>query len=419
MPWTRIYTLNLDDLDEAVQRTFELTRRIRTISALREGFPRSEDDLVVVHLNGRINDYPEMTFSQRQYGERTARPDPWYAHLVADISSHPVVFVGTTLDEPPLWQHIELRRSRVQRTRELRPGSYLVTPSIPAARARMLQDFNIQLVEMTQEDFASQVLAEMKAERERGLQAISARRPIGVSRRLLISVAELRSELDDSPGEFLLGRQPTWADIVIGTAVKREFEADLKAKIEKDHVPLVILTGTAGSGKSTTLMRLALMYHAEGKDVFWLESESELMIWQIKNAVQESSTQVLVIDDADVFGSSTGPLLASLVSESPELLLIVAIRSTRLEGLKVGDYLDDTPHVSFAIPHLEDSDIKLLLDTLTSANRLGALRGLSRSKQIATFREQAGRQLLVAMIQATSNETFEEKIDRECRELGS
>lgn len=94
-PWARIYTLNVDDLDEAVQRAFELPRRIQSISAQKDSYPTETIELLSIHLNGRIEDYPLITFSPQQYGERTARHDPWYFHLVADLTSHPVMFVGT------------------------------------------------------------------------------------------------------------------------------------------------------------------------------------------------------------------------------------------------------------------------------------------------------------------------------------
>jgi hypothetical protein len=60
-----------------------------------------------------------------------------------------------------------------------------------------------------------------------------------------------------------------------------------------------------------------------------------------------------------------------------------------------------------------------LLDVLDRENRLGLLRGKLRNEQRAAFRDQAGRQLLVAMIQATSGRRFEEKAVDELVELGA
>ena len=74
----------------------------------------------------------------------------------------------------------------------------------------MLEHFNIQLIEMRQEDFVSDVLDSMPSEAARGLRSISDRRAVGSSGKPLQRVAELRAEQDDGTGEFRLGRQPTW-----------------------------------------------------------------------------------------------------------------------------------------------------------------------------------------------------------------
>jgi hypothetical protein len=70
------------------------------------------------------------------------------------------------------------------------------------------------------------------------------------------------------------------------------------------------------------------------------------------------------------------------------------------------------------MPPLADSDIDSLLDVLDRENRLGILKGKARTEQRAAFRDQAGRQLLVAMIQATSGRRFEEKVVEELSDLG-
>lgn len=416
-PWLRIYTLNIDDLDEAANRSFDLPRRIEAISALSNSYPEETSSLTSIHLNGRVLEYPKVTFSPRQYGERAALHDPWFYHLVSDLVAHPILFVGTVLDEPLFWQHIELRRSRGPQHRELRPGSYLVTPTISTARKAMLDDFNVKLIEMTQEEFMAEVLEKMETERLRGLSVISLRQSASAGGTFLQDVNALRTQRDDNSGDFLLGREPFWSDITSGRAINRAFESEIKESIEKGNEHIVVLTGTAGSGKSTTLMRLALEYEANGKNVGWLDSEADIPLWKVREAVRNSDFQVLIIDDADNFGSSAGSLLADILSDKPDIVVIAAMRSTKFDRFHVDDYLQGHKYLLYAIPHLDNSDIELLIQVLTKANRLGYLRGLSHQEQVRAFQEQAGRQLLVAMIQATSNERFEEKIDSECRDL--
>ena len=416
MPWFRIYTLNVDDLVEVAARKFKLEREIVSISALQEG-AMPEDELLCVHLNGRLADFPAMTFSQRQYGERTAGPDLWYQQFVRDYAAHPVVFVGTSLDEPPLWQHLELRGRRRAERRELRPGSYLVTRSLPAARNAILRAYNVDHVPMYQEDFATEVLAALSQEAAEGLRVRAGERRSG-GERALLDVGELRRDVGGDPREFLWGREPIWRDLTDGYAIQRTFEGSLERSIAESGARVAVLTGTAGSGKSTTLMRLALQYHAEGRDVRWLNLASDLSVRSLRDAARVSGASVVIVDDADTFGESTGPLLSELASDNPDLLVAAAIRSTRYGHLAIETHLRDTPYFQLTVPNLDDDDIDLLLDALAAANRLGALTGKPRGEQVAAFQKRAGRQLIVALIEATFDERFDEKIQRECREVG-
>ncbi|HKO55674.1 MAG TPA: DNA/RNA helicase domain-containing protein [Thermoanaerobaculia bacterium] len=416
-PWFRIYTLNVDDLDEAVQLAYNLPRKIRSVSALTEGLPPEGSDLLSIHLNGRVADYPAVTFSPRQYGERTARPDAWYQHLVADLASHPIVFVGTELDEPPLWQQMELRSAKGARHRELRPGSYLVTPRISVARRTMLESLNIHWIEADQESFAVETLATMESERQQGLAAIASRVTSGSGRRAVYRIAELRADPDDGSAEFFHGREPTWTDLTSGRAVKREFEEHLANSIANDNPQVVLVTGTAGSGKTVTLMRIALEHDAAGETVVVVKSNTEQTPQAIRSSVEAHKPSVIVIDDADNFGRRTIGLIKGLAADNPNAMVVCTMRSTKLDQLEVDHKLTGVRLSTFAVPHLEDSDISRLLDALESAGRLGKLRNLPRNNQYAAFRKRAGRQLLVAMIEATSDERFEIKIDRECSEL--
>jgi len=138
-PWKRIYTLNVDDLEAAVQRQFS--------------FPRP---LEVVHLNGFVADGAKaLTFSTLQYASRLVGPDQIYRQLVDDLVSSPFVFAGTSLDEIVLWQHVELHRKRRGRAVADRPGSYLVSTHLPRARRVLLEAHAICWVEATVEQVAA------------------------------------------------------------------------------------------------------------------------------------------------------------------------------------------------------------------------------------------------------------------------
>jgi len=158
IPWARCYSLNVDDLEIAVSRRFPIQRGISSISGtsgIRQGDERP-GRLEVIHLNGSVWDsLSDLTFSPVDYGMRLATPDQWLIRCLTDLIARPIVFVGTELQESTLWQHLEYRKNKGDRgTRELRPGSVLVCPTLNPARQILLSELNIQWVPSTAREFA-------------------------------------------------------------------------------------------------------------------------------------------------------------------------------------------------------------------------------------------------------------------------
>ena len=165
-PWARIYTLNVDDLEDAIARQFALPRPPRVISAvpcddheaIDPARPR-RDELEVIHLNGVVtDDLDTVTFSTLQYATRLVDGCPYYGALIADLAACPFVFVGTQLDEALFWQHLQLRRARDGAPDTARPHSLLVTPSLSRARRVLLEGLNIEWVSATAAELAAVAL---------------------------------------------------------------------------------------------------------------------------------------------------------------------------------------------------------------------------------------------------------------------
>jgi hypothetical protein len=417
LPWHRIYTVNIDDLADAANRAFDLPRSLEPLSALTAAMPQSSDSLPVVHMNGRLGDLPDVTFGGRQYAERLASPDIWYANVGRELIGHPFLFVGTSLDEPPLWQYVEARGTKSAGGRELRPGSYLVTPHLARARAVALRQYQIDLIEATAESFEADVLRRLDAASKRGFAAL---RSSGTSGRdALIELTSLVDDSVDDEREFLLGREPRWSDITDGFAVERDFDRELLARVDGgDRPSLVIITGTAGAGKSASAMRLTLALNARGERVVVLNHEADLRSYRIRHAVDASSATVLFIDDLDRLGGSAKGVVQDVQEFHPDVIVIAALRSTRYDAMGLGEYVAGQDHAIEAVaPPLSDPDIDGLLDALNQANRLGVLKNQPRAAQRAVMAQKSGRQLLVAMIEATSGVRFDEKVESECREL--
>jgi hypothetical protein len=114
-----------------------------------------------------------------------------------------------------------------------------------------------------------------------------------------------------------------------------------------------------------------------------------------------SAPTVLAIDDADLLGFDLAPTIRDVCMSNGFPVVLLAIRSSRLDSFINPARLEGVPVRELTMPHLTDADIGAILDVLDRENRLGVLKGKPREEQERLFRQQAGRQLLVAMIQAT------------------
>ncbi len=163
VPWRRVWTLNVDDIELAAARRFQMQRRVRAFSALTDGFDQKllsrADELPVIHLNGSLDDgIHHVTFSTTQYGTRLAKRDPWYARFVDDLVENPFVIVGTRLDEAPFWQHLQNGYGAQIGGRKRLCRAWIVTPKLTRARRALLEDLGMEWVPVSAEAFAEGVL---------------------------------------------------------------------------------------------------------------------------------------------------------------------------------------------------------------------------------------------------------------------
>ena len=154
--WFRVYTVNIDDLELAVAGSAGLPRQIRSLTPTNPT-QGAGDDLEVIHLNGRWDDGPaNVTFSDVHYGGRYPGSDPLPHQAAVDILQRPVLFIGTELEESPLWQAIQLRKRAVGK--DLRKRSFLVTPSISRSRRDYLErELHVQLLPLRLDEFYEKV----------------------------------------------------------------------------------------------------------------------------------------------------------------------------------------------------------------------------------------------------------------------
>ena len=154
--WARIYTTNIDNIIEKIYANVS-TPRLEIKSFPFDELPDRDqtlDRIQLVHLHGCLPCNPdEVTFSLGQFARRATPYDHLYDHFVRDYATKTTVFIGTALNEPLLWQYIEIRKAKRAEIGEERPKSFLICPSISAPKRQLLKAMNVVPVIGTTKDF--------------------------------------------------------------------------------------------------------------------------------------------------------------------------------------------------------------------------------------------------------------------------
>lgn len=442
--WSRIYTLNIDNLLEMIYS------KARSPRLDIRSFPRDElpdrditlDRIQAVHLHGRLPCSPnDVTFSLSQFARRATPHDHLYDHFVRDYATKTTVFVGTALNEPLLWQYIEIRKAKSPDLREERPKSFLISQSVSAPKRALLQAMNVVPVIGTTSDFLAwlaekgaelasrddvlrvtipglvELVSSAKAGQERDVQAV---KEFGKHFHMIPIDVGTRGP---DRSLFLLGASPKWEDLLHRRDAPREITAliqkDIEESLQKEagRVALFPLLGSAGSGKSTLLRRVAIQLAQAGYACFLTNSEELARFDDIARALTHIGKKcILFFDNSETILRSLPQLLASLLTIEHPPVCVVASRINDFQRISPKLPAEVVGH-EFLIPHLNRNEIRGVIAVLERENLLGELKGMTPDQRITEFESKANKQLLVAMREATSGKGFDQIIEDEYRTL--
>ena len=432
-PWSRVFTLNIDDCAESAFRS----ARAQTVMVFDRNAPLEEVDPIfqtvqIIKLNGSA-DHPEngFIFSPQEYGAGSSRLPVWYREMAQNNSHYTFLFLGSTLSEP-LFQHaLSEMRSVVKRSPQ---RGYVVTPHASEIDRHHLSSLNLLHIPATINDFADW-LAQEFPRRPAGWDLAVARRPelknVGtelstMQKRALNSVTLVSPETvplsSAAPGairEFYRGYKPRWQDIVDEVPAQLSFSKRFAELVAMSHKPkrCIVLTGPAGSGKSTALMSAAL--HASKtsqKPVYYLREETI----GLKSVVVElerlnHSPFYLFIDKVESFHVDIAELL-----NGPETKNICLVAAERLNiwSRRVKRVLDPVVSQTVQVERISIADAKSILQKLEQFGAWTRFRPLTPEQRVAEIYNKADRQLLIGLMEATTGLGFTQIIDRDFRGAG-
>jgi hypothetical protein len=423
--WHRIYTLNIDNLVQKIYQSGS-TQRLRTIinpAPVEERDPHF-GSLQCVHLHGFVETPDKgLTFSLPDFGNMTARPNPWYQAFVDDLYNRSVIFIGTQLEEPMFHHYLQMRDAKDRQIQEYRPKSYLVNRTIGKMRITTLKERNITGIESTAEEFFRALaravnldelsIASVRKEAFPHLIFREGRTSIDerVNRHFdLIRTDALPFTRKTPPDDFFMGAEPNWSDIAEERDAIRTIETELLSNLpeERQTFSVVVLHGPAGSGKTTAMMRTAQMLAAKGSRVYYAQGHERIDLSGLLDVAQEAAKdKARIFIFMDVLSRHMGTIDYSrgALRAADNVTLILCDRTNKYAP--VSHALAEFNPIDIRMPDLDVDDVKAIIAKLENFGFLGALRDKTPEQRLSAFMDRASKQLLVALREATSGNGFD------------
>lgn len=406
----------------------------RVTEALRD--PKS---VMFLKLHGCItrisNERWPLILSTDQYINYRSGRDRLFSHLQDWSYEHAIVFVGHGLQDQDLRETI----FRLHEATEIRPRHYIVAPSRGEIESRFWESKKVTTINCTFSEFIN-ALDEKLANDFRGL-VIQTNEPTGISRYFSVSGVYLSRNCSQwlatdaqfvtsslptkpiNPSEFYRGHNGGWAPIEQNLDVRRAISDD----VISDHflidqgkasdLNVILLKGPAGGGKSVILRRIAWDAANEYECIcLYLNDFKKLNIGAIEELVDLCKRRIYIfIDNAADRSKDIQRFIEDAGQQRELVTLVIAARTN--EWNSVSTKLQAQVRSEFEVSNLRHNEVSHLLDLLAVHNSLGRLSDLEPEARLEAFRERAGRQILVALHEATLGKPFEEILEDEYKNL--
>jgi tetratricopeptide (TPR) repeat protein len=237
-------------------------------------------------------------------------------------------------------------------------------------------------------------------------------------------VKECTKEEYIDPRKFYRGMDLGWAAIEQNLDVQRQISDEIITDVfltdplvNKNTPQVVLVNAHAGAGKSVILRRIAwdaayvydciCLYLRHHGKIDWL-------------ALQElaglcTKRIFLFIDNAADHTQELQQLVEKIGPEGGQITVLIAERTN--EWNMVGEDYQNLVSRTYDISYLTEHEIDSLLALLKKHKALGTIEHCSIEEQREAFKKKAGRQILVALHEATLGKPFEEIVVDEYKNI--
>jgi len=351
-------------------------------------------------------------------------------------SENTIVFVGHGGQDP------DLRVTLQAVTREVasRPANYIVRPYSPIAETHLWERQGFHTLIGTFADFLSALDSAIPTSVRMLSTILTAEHPI--EKRFIRNekagsdlVAFLEADVsyihDDikieqgTPKRFYRGFDLAWYPIKNNLDVRRSIVDPILDKVilaseasRPNRTDLYLLSAEAGAGKTIVLRRVAWDAALDaGVLVLYVRPSGTVRIAPLLELHRMTNERIfLFVDNA----ADQVDELEYLIREArANKLPLTVLMSERTNEWNFGCIdLDRYVTETFELHYLSRTEIEKLIDLLVANDAVGDnLKNRTRPDQIKQFEERAGRQLLVALHEATLGRPFEEILVNEYRSI--
>ena len=437
--WRSIYTTNYD---EGIQKDYHINPEppqqpvtISTTADLKHFDPRFE--VPVYHLHGTLfgTEKPYIVITEDDYSVFREKRRMIFELLKASMATSTILYVGYSHNDAN-WKLV-LEEIRSEFYPSEMPQCYRIAPSTDPLDEEILKSKGIETIHGELDEFA-EVLHPLLSEMDVGADILKATREnlpselLAVFERSPTSVARLTASWEfvnkasfNAPPNvrgFLRGDAPNWGLIAAGEYIERDIEEeifndllDYATRSPKSPLPAIIL-GSAGYGMSTLLKSLAAKLVSESAGpVFYLKPGRPLLQGDIEFAVSIfSEIPFFIIDNA----GDHKPLLKDVIQRLRELKKPAYF----LTAERLNEWRQSAGRLNvkeYSLESLSDPEIFRLIDLLKKHSELNVLEHLPSEQQFKLIKLKHGKELLVAMREATEGKSFDAILEDEYRNIGN
>ncbi len=446
--WRMIATTNYDLILERAYA--EVVDPIQRLSVFKKDGERIEEkirspaSLMYVKLHGCITDINDpdipLILTPDQYVTHLNGRKRLFERFESFSNEYPIIFVGHSLGD----MDIRAILLRLEKLGEARPRSYIVTPSMTDAEITFWQAKKISPIKASFKEFLVALDGEVPSQFRRltplrgehkhpiypqfdpSIEADPSPRLHTLITRDLEYVNKEITPTDLDPKAFYKGYFIDWSPIIHDLDVPRGITENILSEVilsseeeRPEKQELYIIRGHAGSGKSVILNRLAWDASISFNKLCLKANLSSYIEYEPLVELYRYCNQriFLFFDPINDFNEVVENILIQSQRDELPLTIIGAVRphEWNIQCENLDPFVTDYHQVRY----LSETEIEHLIDLLTKHKSLGYLEDLGKDAQLEALVKRAGRQLLVALHEATLGKPFEEIVFDEYESISS